>query len=244
MGTYTPSNIIGKAETDFYSTQTKGKSELGKDDFLTLLVAQLQHQDPLNPMDDKDMTSQLANFSSLEQLTGINEGIQSLNAQAGTQDMRTAVSYIGRDVRAAGDMVSVTDGATSTVYYYLDATAESAYVNLYDVNGNIVRTEQLGGQQAGEHTYEWDGKDWAGKDAPDGLYYIYLTAADADGSAILTTTEVSGRVAAVQSYNGANYLRLTDGRIVSFNNVYEVVDPSAATTDETSDGTSDTTTGS
>jgi flagellar basal-body rod modification protein FlgD len=238
MGTYTPSNIIGRAETDFYSTQTTGKSELGKEDFLTLLVVQLQHQDPLNPMDDKDMTSQLANFSSLEQLTSINAGIQSLTAQAGTQDMRTAVSYIGRDVRAAGDMVSVNaDGSVSTVYYYLDATAESAYVNLYDVNGNIVRTVQLGGQQAGEHTFEWDGKDWAGKVAPEGLYYVYMAATDADGSPILTTTEVSGRVAAVQTYNGKNYLRLTDGRIVNFNNVYEVVDPTATVAETDAEAT-------
>jgi len=232
MPTYTPSNIIGKAESEFFGATTSGKSELGKEDFLLLLVTQLQHQDPMNPMDDKEFTAQLANFSSLEQLTGINEGIQSLTAQAGTQDMRTAVSYIGRDVRAAGDMVSVdADGNTSTVYYYLDATAEDSYVNLYDVNGNIVRTEQLGSQQAGEHTYEWDGLDWAGKAAPEGLYYIYMSATDADGSAILTSTEVSGRVAAVQSYNGSNYLRLTDGRIVSFSNVYEVVDPDATVAD-------------
>lgn len=236
--TYNPSNIIGKAETDFQAQQTYGKSDLGKDEFLTLLVAQLQHQDPLNPMDDKDFTAQLANFSSLEQLTDINSGIQALTAQAGTQDMRTAVSYIGRDVRAAGNSVSVESGKASTVYYYLDATAESAYVNLYDVNGNIVRTVQLGGQQAGEHTFEWDGLDWAGKTAPDGVYYVYMAAQDASGSAILTDTEVSGRVAAVQSYNGSNYLRLTDGRVVDFNKVYEVVDPSVATTTDTSSDTS------
>lgn len=232
MATYSPSNIIGKAESEFFGAQTSGKSELGKEDFLLLLVTQLQHQDPLNPMDDKEFTAQLANFSSLEQLTGINQGIQSLTEQAGTQDMRTAVSYIGRDVRAAGDMVSVdAEGKTSTVYYYLDATAADAYVNLYDVNGNIVRTVQLGSQQAGEHTFEWDGLDWAGKAAPEGLYYIYMSATDADGNAILTSTEVSGRVAAVQTYNGTNYLRLTDGRIVNFNNVYEVVDPDATVAD-------------
>ncbi|MEW5773685.1 MAG: flagellar hook assembly protein FlgD [Thermodesulfobacteriota bacterium] len=235
MSTYNPSHIIGKAETDFYSAKTTGKSELDKEDFLLLLVTQLQHQDPLNPMDDKEFTAQLANFSSLEQLTNINNGIKSLTDQAGTQDMRTAVSYIGRDVRASGDMVSVADGKASTVYYFLDATAESAYVNLYDVNGNIVRTAQLGSQQAGEHTFAWDGKDWAGKQAPDGLYYVYLAAQDADGQAILTNTEVSGRVSAVQSYNGSNYLRLADGRIVNFNKVYEVVDPSAAESSTTGD---------
>lgn len=233
MSTYTPTNIIGRAESEFYNKQTYGDSELGKEDFLTLLVSQLQHQDPLNPMQDTDFTAQLASFSSLEQLTSINDGIQSMTAQAGTQDMRTAVSYIGRDVRAAGNSVSVTDGQASTVYYYLDSTAESAYVNLYDVNGNIVRTVQLGSQQAGEHTFEWDGKDWAGKTAPDGLYYVYMAAEDVDGQAILTDTEVSGRVAAVQSYNGSNYLRLTDGRIVNFSNVYEVVDPAASSSTTT-----------
>lgn len=230
--TYNPSHIIGKAESEFFAEKSTGKSDLGKEDFLMLLVTQLQHQDPLNPMDDKEFTAQLANFSSLEQLTSINTGIQSLANQAGTQDMRTAVSYIGRQVRASGDSVSLADGQASTVYYFLNETAGNVYANLYDANGNIVRTLQLGDMQAGEHTFEWDGKDWAGKAAADGVYQVYMAAENLNGEPILTETEVAGTVAAVQSYNGSNYLRLTDGRVVNFNQVWEVVDPAAMPQDE------------
>jgi flagellar basal-body rod modification protein FlgD len=226
MQVYDPSHLVGRAETELYDTRKfTGKSELDKEDFLTLLVAQLQHQDPLNPMDDKEFTAQIAEFSSLEQLTNISDGIDEMNSQTGTQDMVSAVNFIGRDVVADGSGLSIRNGEPSSLFYSLGSTAASAYINIYDPNGNLVRTDQLGGKQAGVYEYEWDGKDWQGKDLPDGLYSIGMAAEGPNGQPVLVETQVSGEVVGVQSHNGRHYLRLADGRVVDFLNVYEVVDP-------------------
>jgi len=229
MLVYNPT-FIGQAESELYdSTRLTGKSELDKEDFLTLLVAQLANQDPLNPMENTDFTSQLAEFSSLEQLTNISSGIDELAAGSARQDVMSAVDFIGRQVRAEGESLSIEDGEVTSMYFTLDEAAAEVHINIFDENGNIIRTEQLGAKAAGEHEYQWDGQDWAGKDLPDGVYYVSMAALDADDSSILVWTEVSGEVAGVQTYGSEIYLRLTDGRVVNFSNVTEVVDPSQNT---------------
>ncbi|NJB68459.1 flagellar basal-body rod modification protein FlgD [Desulfobaculum xiamenense] len=229
MQTYDAGNIIGRAEKELYDTRKfTGKSELDKEDFLTLLVAQLQHQDPLNPMDDKEFTSQLAEFSNLEQLTAINKGVASLSQQTIHQEMVNASNFIGKEVRALGDNLSIReDGSVSQLFYALKSEAQKVYMNIFDKDSNIIRTIQLGSQAAGEHDFQWDGKDWRGNALPEGLYYVALAAEGKDGEAILTQTEVSGLVEGVQYANGQNYLRLSDGRVVAFNFVKEVVKASA-----------------
>jgi flagellar basal-body rod modification protein FlgD len=237
MQQYDAGNIIGRAESELYDTRKfTGKSELDKEDFLTLLVTQLQHQDPLNPMDDKEFTSQLAQFSNLEQLQSINKGVASLSQQTIHQEMVNAANFIGREVRALGDNLSIReDGSVSTMYYALKNEAQNVYMNIFDKDNNIIRTVQLGAQAAGEHEFQWDGKDWKGKELPEGLYYVALAAEGKDGEAIMTQTEVSGRVEGVQYSNGQNYLRLSDGRVVGFNFVKEVVE-SGTDTDGDQDG--------
>lgn len=229
MQQYDAGNIIGRAERELYDTKKfTGKSELDKEDFLTLLVTQLQHQDPLNPMDDKEFTSQLAEFSNLEQLTQINQGVASLSQQTIHQEMVNASNFIGKEVRALGDNLSIhEDGSVSKLFYALKEEAKAVNMNIFDKDNNIVRTVSLGAQASGAHEFDWDGKDWKGKDLPEGLYYVALTAENADGQPILTQTEVSGRVEGVQYQNGQNYLRLSDGRVVGFNFVKEVVEASS-----------------
>lgn len=223
MQVYDP-QFIGQAEQEFYNAKNYADSDLDKEDFLTLLVAQLQHQDPMNPMDDKDFTAELAQFSQLEQLTSINSGIGTLSEQTLQQRMVTASSYIGKSVRAVGDNLSIhADGSVSSLYYLLAEKATSVYVNIFDQNGNIVRTDQLGGQAAGEHEYEWDGKDWKGNKLDEGTYYMAMAAEDSEGAAILIQTEVSGVVEGVLYAGGNHYLRLEDGRVVAFDYVKEVV---------------------
>jgi len=225
MLVYNPS-FIGQAESELYdSTRLTGKSELDKQDFLTLLVAQLANQDPLNPMENTDFTSQLAEFSSLEQLTNISGGIDSLAEGSARQDLMSAVDFIGKDVRAEGESLSIEEGEISSMYFTLNEAAAEVHINIFDENGNIMRTEQLGSRAAGEHEYQWDGQDWAGNDLPDGVYYVSMAAMDANDSSILVWTEVSGEVAGVQTYGTDIYLRLTDGRVVAFANVTEVVNP-------------------
>lgn len=224
MQVYDSSFILGQAEREFGNQKVAGNSELDKEDFLTLLVVQLTHQDPLNPMDDKEFTAQLAEFSSLEQLTNINDGITALGENADRQEILGAVGYLGKTVRAGGSSMAIVDGETSTLYYGFEETAASVLINIYDVNGNLVRTDTMGSKQAGVYEYDWDGKDWTGKDLPDGVYTVGMAAIGSDGESMLIQTEVSGEVAGVQTYGDTFMLRMKDGRYVDFANVYEIVD--------------------
>lgn len=229
MQVYDSSHITGRAEQEFQMQTYTGKSELDKEDFLTLLVAQLTHQDPMNPMDDQQFTAELAQFSQLEQLTQINEGVNGLSESSVQEQMVSAANYIGKDVRAVGDNLSIReDGSVSSLFYLLADNATNVFANIFDSNGNIVRTVDMGAQAAGEHEYEWDGKDWKGDELAEGTYYVALAAEDEEGAAILTQTEVAGRVSGVVYDGGLNYLKLDDGRVVAFNYVKEVVGDDAA----------------
>ena len=156
--------ILGQQEPRLAASNVPdNKSSLDKDSFLTILVAQLTHQDPLNPMEDTEMTSQLAEFSSLEQLTSINTGIGDLATSMQKSDMISAVSFIGKEVKAEGYKVALNEGNASTIYYGFGETVSGIMINIYDSEGAIVRTVELGNKEAGSYQYEWDGKDDDGK---------------------------------------------------------------------------------
>ncbi|WP_272699186.1 flagellar hook assembly protein FlgD [Desulfovibrio sp. Fe33] len=211
------------------------KTSLDQDAFLTILVAQLTHQDPLNPMEDTEMTSQLAEFSSLEQLTNINDGINTLNESMSQNDMLTAVSFIGKEVKAEGYKVSLNEGNSSTIYYGFGEAVTSIMMNIYDSEGAIVRTVELGSKEAGTYQYTWDGKNENGDLLPDGQYGVGILGQDLDGDYVMVQTEISGRVDGVVTENGTQYLRLEDGRFVNMLNVKEVVDPDASSVVDATD---------
>ncbi|BDQ38406.1 basal-body rod modification protein FlgD [Pseudodesulfovibrio nedwellii] len=218
--------VLGTQEQRLAASNTpEHKSKMDQDSFLTILVAQLTHQDPLNPMEDTEMTSQLAEFSSLEQLTNINDGIKSLGSSMQQSDMLSAVSFIGKEVKAEGYKISMNEGNASTIYYGFGEPVSKIMMNIYDSEGAIVRSVELGSKKAGSYQYEWDGKNEAGQKLPDGQYGIGVLGEDLNGKHVMVQTEISGRVDAVVNEKGTQYLRLSDGRFISFLNVKEVVDP-------------------
>lgn len=220
------SNILGKAENEFQSAVAKsGKADLGKDAFLQLLVAQLKHQDPLNPMDDKEFVAQLAQFTSLEQLMGINTGVTAMNDSFKQQQMMNAVSFIGKDVLATGDQISKIKDGVSKLYFSVGESINRGVINIFNASNELVRTEFIGAKQAGDYEYVWDGKDYQGNAMPDGLYKVAMAAENDKGKAVLVNTEVSGHVIGVETIDGTQYLRMQDGRSVQFLNVSVVVEP-------------------
>lgn len=210
---------------------TKGKSTLGKEDFLNLLVTQLSHQDPLNPMEDKDFTAQMAQFSSLEQLTNISTGIGALAQGAQRQEMLSAVSFIGKEVMAEGDSISVASGKASTMSFTIEEPATKVAINIYDSAGGIVRTIQKGAMQAGTYDVEWDGKDSNGNPVADGVYHAAMGAENGEGKAIMVKSTVSGTVKGVRVEGSTYYLQLADGREVNLLSISKIVNP--ATTSKT-----------
>ena len=206
--------------------------QLGKEEFLKLLITQLQNQDPLNPMDDKEFVAQLAQFSSLEQLTNISEEVKTIKEHS-TQDLAGAVGFIGKEIVVSGDQISKDGAQVSTMYYSMDEPAAKMFFNIFDSSGNMIRTVEMGARQQGEYEFNWDGKDHRGNTAPDGNYSVRMAAEGFNGQPVMIDTRVSGKVSGVQNYNGVSYLRLTDGRSFRFSEVSEVVGSTSTSEIET-----------
>ncbi len=229
MSVVANSGILGQYEAQS-TTTTAHKTSLDQNDFLKILVAQLNHQDPLSPMDDKEMTGQLAQFSSLEQLTNIKNGITSLVDAQNKGSMLSAVGFIGKSVKADGFNLSKSGDSTSTVYYTLGESVANMQVNIYASDGTLVRTDVVGSKQAGEFQYTWDGKDTSGASMADGTYGVAIVAEDSAGKPVLVQSKISGQVSGVVSQNGTTLLQLKDGRTVDIANVNEVVAGTTSTT--------------
>lgn len=181
------------------------------DMFLQLLTTQLQTQNPLDPMDSTEFTSQLATYSALEQQIATNEKLDSVLTQFDTISMSTGVGYIGRTVEADGDTITISDeGKVDASWkYQLGADAETVKLTVVDEDGNTVWTGS-GETSAGSHDFVWDGKTSSGKAAPEGEYTLKVTATDADGEDVTTKTQIKGEVTAVDSSSGGTVLELGD----------------------------------
>jgi flagellar basal-body rod modification protein FlgD len=181
---------------------------VGKDEFLRLLVTQLQRQDPLNPQDPTEFTAQLAQFSSLEQLIAVNENIGDLaDAQLfGTR--MSAASLIGRQARIQGDRVEVVDGQASPVWFNLPRDAEATSIEIYSQDGRLVEVVGLGPKTAGSHAMQWDGLLPDGTAAADGSYRFKIVASDDSGAGITATTSFNGRITGISFENGQAMVKI------------------------------------
>lgn len=226
---YVDSLLSATSSSSASSTTSSSTSGLGMDAFLQLLVTQLQYQDPLDPMDDKEFVAELAQFSSLEQLTEINSGIEGLSSLSQEQQMIGAVNFIGKTIEANGTAVNVEDGAATSVTFTLPEDAATCLVNVLDSSGNIVRTVDLGATTAGQVEFEWDGKDYDGNAVDDGQYQVAVTATNADGDVMKVSSTMTGKVEGIQQVSGSYYLDIGGGRYVAFTDITNVVSDTTTT---------------
>lgn len=196
-------------------------SALGKDDFLNLLVAQLQNQDPLSPLDSTAFTSQLAEFSSLEQLANVNENLEYLQMYQSSINNAQAVSFIGKNIDALGSSTQLEDGETEEIHFELSQDSSSVFINIYDEAGSLVKYIENGPLGEGKQIVEWDGTDNGGNTLPEGIYEFEVMAVDANGDKVQTTTYISDKVTGVTFKNGVTYL-LAGGMKIPIGDVIEV----------------------
>jgi flagellar basal-body rod modification protein FlgD len=184
----------------------KTNDVLGKDQFMTLLVAQLQNQDPLNPMDSTGFTAQLAQFSSLEQLQNINSNLGDLGIAQSSLSHAQAVSFIGKAVISSGSELEVTNGSPVGIHFNLKDDAVAVKVGIYDSAGNFVAAIDKAQMAAGEQTVDWDGVNQSGSKVPDGKYRFEVLAVDTAKQAVGVDTYINGKVTGVNYKNGSVYL--------------------------------------
>jgi flagellar basal-body rod modification protein FlgD len=192
------------------------------DDFLSLLTTQLQNQDPLDPLDSTQFTTQLVQFASVEQQIAQNARLDEIVKIQGGSQAVSAVSFLDNIVEAFASTAALKDGS-ATYTYTLPADAESVTISITNEAGELVRTIE-GEKGAGKHTLVWDGKSNQGVAQPDGKYTIAVAARDAKGEPVKTLTGIVGKVSGVTVEDGQLVLDL-GGVTVKVTDVLSVTKP-------------------
>ena len=201
---------------------------LSKDDFLNLLITQLQNQDPLNPTDSVEFTSQLAQFSSLEQLGNVNDNLQELkNFQASINNSQ-AVSLIGKTITANGNFIQLTGDEPVECNFELADDAALVAATIYDSAGEFVKSFEGQDLSAGQNSLLWDGTDQNGSRMPAGNYTFEIMAADINGNDVDVSTFFTGTVEKVTFENNASFL-IAGGQKFALGDVVQVAVPEKET---------------
>ena len=170
------------------SSDSRGAAGELQDSFMTLLVTQLKNQDPMNPMENAEMTSQLAQINTVSGIQELNARLGEINDQIDAGKALQATALIGRGVLVAGDRVLVgEEGATTPFGVELDEAADNVVVTITDGSGQVVRRFELGALDAGVESVVWDGKLEDETLAPEGAYKVAVTATSGDASMDVTT---------------------------------------------------------
>lgn len=183
------------------SSTGKAGSALGKDAFLQLLVTQMQNQNPLDPQENGEFVAQLAQFSSLESMQSLNGSVNSILQGFQSSTALQASSLVGRNVVVQTDKASVDTSKEMKGSVNLSASSTAVKVGVYNGQGDLVRSLDLGTKAAGLADFTWDGKDSKGDVAPAGVY-TFKAAADVKGTSTAMTTNLPASVNSVTT--GAN----------------------------------------
>ena len=255
--TYIPSINQAATATTTAKTATSATTEsvMGKQEFLTLLVAQLQNQDPLNPDEPTEFTAQLAQFSSLEQLFNLNKSMENLVTSNSNSDRLSTLSTIGKEViYQDGDFKY--GGEPVTLGYQLDGQASEVTLAL-QLNGVTVRTLKGTEHSAGNHYLTWDGLTEDGQAAPQGTYSIVVQAKAGEGESVAVGPLIRSEVTGVDLNGTFGGMLITRAGEVQFNSILGVHEknsaasetaaaaaPDAPATGEETTATAETATGS
>ncbi|MBK8908794.1 MAG: flagellar hook assembly protein FlgD [Rhodospirillales bacterium] len=196
--------------------------------FLNLLVTQLQAQDPLDPMDANEFTSQLVQFANVEQQIYQNSHLETLVGLQESNQAAAMVNYLGTMVEAEGKSFTLADGGAQASYTLPETALETTLVVKND-RGQPVYT--IGGETgAGRHSFEWDGHDADGRPLPDGVYTLDVSAKHGDQSPMPVSQTVYGRITGAAADGGRAVLFMGDVQI-PMEDVLSVREPERQVTD-------------
>ncbi len=195
--------------------------ELGQDSFLKLLVAQMQHQDPLNPQGNEEFIAQLAQFTSLEQLMGVNSSLGDLYAATTSMNNASMTQLLGRSVTAYSDTIPYDGEGNQEIYYTAPEEVDRMTITILDEDGKVVARDELDGINKGENSWRWDGTDVHGVQAKEGHYTVSINAFDANGNPIEVRSLLKGTVNEMSYATGAP-VPFVDGVEVSIGEILKV----------------------
>lgn len=206
------------------ATTTYGSADLDQETFLNLLITQLQNQDPLNPQESQEFVAQLAQFSSLEQLMTLNDGMDTLYLATSSMNNASMTQLIGKEIVAYGDSFNYDGEGSVELLYDASGEASEATLNITDEDGNVVASVAMGSLAEGEGTVTWNGQTTSGATAEEGVYSFEIEAADTDGDEVTVYSMVSG-VVDTMNYESGTPVPEIDGVEIELGEIIRVVEP-------------------
>lgn len=210
--------------TDLFGAGAAKSSKSSVEDtqnrFLNLLVAQMKNQDPLNPLDNAQVTSQMAQLSTVQGIENMNASMEALAASLGTHQMSQAASLIGRAVLVPGDTIRPTE-VENVLGFELKTPADKVTLTISDASGAKVRTVNLGERKEGVNLVEWDGLRDDGSAAPDAAYQFKIEAVS-EGKTVAATALHLGLVNSVSQGSEGVQLNLAGQDKASYADIRQI----------------------
>lgn len=193
----------------------RSSADMGQQDFIQLMLAQMKNQDPTKPLDPNDFMSQLAQFSTVNGIQELKQSFDSMAATLATDQTFKAASMVGHDVMTPGnDSVLAEDGSIAGQVLLPESVTDMS-IKIYDAQGSLVRTIAMGGQSAGAVQFKWDGFGEDGNPSLPGNYRL-VAEVEFEGTTHEAAMEVRSRVESVSlsPYGGGILLNLDNGTTV------------------------------
>ena len=203
------------------STATSGAGQTSAQDqsdrFLKLLVAQLNNQDPMNPMDNAQMTSQMAQINTVSGITQLNETMKSMSTQFTAMQVLQGASMVGREVLTTGNKLTISNGVGKGSVD-LAGAADNVTVQVTTASGQALGSVNLGAMAAGRHNFEWDASSYSGTATP-----VFKVTATASGKAVDSTALTRSAIESVSTSAGALSLSLKGGATVAYDAIKAIL---------------------
>lgn len=199
---------VTTASTTAAADAMKKTFGMDTDAFLKLFIAQLQYQDPLEPQDTGDMLSQISQLTQVEQSYNTATALNNLLTAQSNSLALSSVGLIGKDIVALGEYLNFDGSNPVELSYKKTAATTGTTLTIKNESGQVVRTIDLGAQEVGDATYQWDGKDAQGNVLAAGAYSFSISGTDALGETQQATTYTTGRADGVTFNNGVAYITI------------------------------------
>jgi flagellar basal-body rod modification protein FlgD len=202
--------------------KTQGSSELGQNEFMELMIAQMENQSPLDPQDNGEFISQLAEFSSLEEMQKLSSQVENFATSYQSSQALQASAMVGRTVLVPGTDAPMSSDGTISGMVDLEASTGSLKVSIFNASGELVNELNMGQQLAGSVPFSWDGKNMNGEEMPYDQYTIKAET-NQGGEVSQVTTLLSANVSSVSiGTGGAISLNLAGVGAIPLEEVREI----------------------
>jgi len=220
VSSVTPTVVTPTVNSSSTAASAQSITTLTQQDFMNLFVAQMQYQNPLDPMSDSDMATQLAQLNTVNALTTMNNTLNEMMTNQASQNNLQATSLIGKTIEATGNSLSIQNGVVSNGAYQLSQPG-NVTIQISDSSGNLVRQINAGSQGTSMQSIGWNGTNQQGVTLPDGTYTFQVSATDQSGNAVSAATYLLGTVDGVSFQNGAAVYQV-GGNNINFSDILAI----------------------